>query len=84
MHYNIHKYTQTNKPTNTEEIDKLIFGVSTPQKATGGSSIELDGDTIPFWDLPKQLRAPSWKEDDIEAVNTGGANLAARRKSNYD
>ena len=46
--------------------------------------MELDGDTIPFWELPKELRPRSWRDDDIEAVNSGGANLAEKRKSNYD
>ena len=67
----------------TEEIDRVINGISTP-KSGGGGGLELDGDKIPFWERPQELKPSPWKDVDIEAVNSGGANLSEKKKSNYD
>ena len=66
----------------TEEIDVIINGISGVSKGSGVG--ELDSDNVPFWDLPKTLKRKQWKDDDIEAVNTGGAHYAAMKRSNFD
>jgi len=69
-----------------DEIEKLIFGISRPT-SNGGSTdeavIEFDSDSKPFWELPAKFRPRAWKEEEIEAVNSG-ANFMVNAKSNYD
>eukprot|EP01084_Bolivina_argentea_P106218 190142_1 len=56
-----------------EDLDKTtINGISTPQTNV---MEPLNENAIPFWELPQELRRTEFNEWDIDAVNTGGANL---------
>lgn len=60
----------------SEQIDKVIHGISKPMMASSGAS---DG-ALPFWETPAEYKPRMWKEFDIEQVNSGGAEMI---KSNF-